>query len=326
MQKLHTRILLSVTALLALLALSLIWTRFSSPPKGSFSTHRDIYHIYEDASLLANGENPYSRIASGNMKDNEKYTFYLPGFLLFAAGSIHLGLEDYQQWMPYWLSVSLLFHICIGVLLFLIIKESSGALAGTVGALFWIFSRWPLALLRSGQIDSIPIFFFVAALLLINRNLVLSAILLSISLAIKQMAALVAPLYLIWAYKNAPKKVTPVMLALVCIPFLLSVPFLIWDFESFFKMVIFPLTRDPQGARSVDVFLRLPEKLSKAPFLAALLLTYWLTWKEKLSKPSAIFFTIMVTLSFNPVFFSRYFCWAVPLIPIVCFEKVKEKE
>lgn len=299
-----------------------VWSRFITPPSGAFSKNRDIYHIYQDATLLADGENPYSRIASGNMKENQKYTFYLPGFLLFASATIKMGFRDYQEWMPYWLFLSLLSHIGIGVAIFLFLQKKTGSIAATLGALFWLFARWPLALLRSGQIDALPILFFILALLFLERRIILSAVFLSLSLAIKQMAALVAPLYLLWAYKEGGwKRTVQCAIALGTIPFLLSLPFLIWDFESFFRMLVFPLTRDPQGARSLDVFLRLPDEISKLPFLMALLATYWLTWQGRLSSVAAIFFTIMVTLSFNPVFFSRYFCWAVPLIPLVCFSK-----
>jgi len=294
-----------------------------------FSTNRDVYFIYQDATALSQGINPYARISGHNLTENQKYTFYLPGFLLAAASSIKLGLNDYHQWMKSWLSVSMLFHIGIGVLLFLLLyKKDENLLLPIIGSSFWLFSRWPLALFRSGQIDAVPIFFMLLCMVLWGRNRRLAFISLGISLSIKQMAVFLVPLFLLWAWNEAAPnrrfvELKGYLIALLAIPIALSLPFIIWDPESYLKMLVFPLTRDPVGARSAELAFQLPSILFKLPFFVMLAGIYWLAFRNQISKYGALLLVMISFLAFNSVFFTRYFCWAMPLIPLACLPWLK---
>jgi hypothetical protein len=320
----------TVFTLLCLLALTRIHLEFVDTGE-AFSKSRDVYFIYQDASLLAEGTNPYSRIEDGDLTKNRKYTFYLPGFLLGAAASIKMGFNDYQSWMSAWLDVSIVLHGLIGLFLYLALLRSGSSLFALVGSSLWLFSRWPLALYRSGQIDAVAIIFFVLALVLLEKNLRAALLCFGVSLAIKQMAAFCLPIFLIYAWQNAPllnraRHFSISMLYLIAIPFLMCLPFLIWDLVSFFKMLVFPLTRAPRGARAVDTFLQLGGLAGKLPFLAVLISLYVLAWKKSLKLYPLMFLTMMATLSFNAVFFSRYFCWAIPLIPLACMPLTQQKD
>ena len=295
------------------------------------SKTRDVFHIYTDASILARGENPYQRIQGKDMKTNEKYTFYLPGFLWAAAAGIkYFGIDSYQEFMQTWIPISVGVHFLIGLVLFLYAMSRWGIIPGILASSFWWFTRWPLALLRSGQIDNVAILFFVIALVVLERQRLLGLVMLGVSLCIKQMAAFTVPLFLVWPALNGKVTVKRALDfgiqigALCAVPLILSLPFIYWDIESFINMLLFPLTRDPVGPMSLESFLDPGNQersfLFKLPFLSLLALSYLYLVRQKEFLFPSILFILLLFLGFNSVFFSRYFCWAIPLIPLACFE------
>ncbi|MCB0328505.1 MAG: hypothetical protein KDD70_02545 [Bdellovibrionales bacterium] len=327
-----TRIVLAIGYLLVVAVLfakiyhNLPLTRGVDPTKT-----RDVFFIYTDASTLAEGKNPYQRIEGKDGKSNEKYTFYLPGFLWMAAGSIRLfELNSYEDWMKRWIPISFVVHVLIGLILFFYSYNRWGVWSGILGSSFWWFSRWPLALLRSGQIDNVAILFFVLALVLVERKRLLGLVALGASLSVKQMAAFTVPLFLVWpilegrlntrALWNFSKQI----LVLGGVPLLVSLPFLLWDLESFFQMLMFPLTRDPSGPRSVEYFLGEVSLLGKVPFFTLIGICYWYFVREGEYLFPSILFVLLLFLGFNPVFFSRYFCWAIPVVPLAVFECIEK--
>jgi hypothetical protein len=87
-----------------------------------------------------------------------------------------------------------------------------------------------------------------------------SLLLFGFSLAIKQIAIFLMPLYLIWEYQQSRswQKVFVAGLWMAVIPLLASIPFLIWNAEGFIKSIVFSATRialDHFGAESIDVIL-----------------------------------------------------------------------
>ncbi|MCI5065329.1 hypothetical protein MRY87_06360 [bacterium] len=342
----------SLPLLLSVFLLVQIYDRLPVPRGVAPTKTRDVFFIYTDASTLAAGRNPYQRIEGKGLEKNEKYTFYLPGFLWLAAGSIrYLGYTSYEEWMRGWIAVSFSIHLLIGLLLYVYAWNRWGALCGILAGSFWWFSRWPLALLRSGQIDNIAILFFVLALILVERRRLFSLCALGVSLSIKQMAAFTVPLFLIFPFlatevtgrkrllgeKEKRAQVSPrarVLLffrevaALIAVPLLVSLPFLFWDVESFFQMLIFPLTREPSGPRSVEYFLGEVSLIGKIPFFLLIGCSYlYFIGERRFAEDfhfSGVLFVLLLFLGFNPVFFSRYFCWAIPVIPLAVFECIEQ--
>ena len=75
---------------------------------------------------------------------------------------------------------------------------------------FWYFNRWVLTASQIAALDFIPIFLVVVSLGVFERHRKTSLLLFSLSLAIKQIAIFIAPLYLIWEYQREyPKAVNP---------------------------------------------------------------------------------------------------------------------
>ena len=92
--------------LLALVGGAVHW----SLPKHNVQSN-DIYFSYVEGGRLLAGENPYGRVAAGNMRDDQKYATYVPGFYLLSAITRKLGLEDYLQWITFWRWVWLGFNL-----------------------------------------------------------------------------------------------------------------------------------------------------------------------------------------------------------------------
>jgi uncharacterized membrane protein len=197
--------------------------------------------------------------------------------------------------------------------------------------LFWLFSRWTLNQTTNAQIDFIPIFFLLASLALFQSNQRLALLLLGFSLATKQIAIFVVPLYLIWVWqssdRNALKQVSVATLIIFSVPLLASLPFIIWNAEGFFKSIIFSATRfatnhfkvssfDELIAEAMPNFVGIPAKL---PMLFLMALVYLVAMRHNLSMYAAILLILSIFVEFNSVLFRQYMTWVVPFIPLaVC--------
>ncbi len=281
---------------------------------------RDVMFIWQDARMLADGENPYRRIAGKDMEHNEKYTFYLPGFLVVTAASIRAGLDTFPEWMRAWRWGMLLTHLGIGYLIFGVLL-SRGMIPAILGSSLWLFGRWSLMLFNSGQIDGVAILPLLLSLVLIARAPKISFLLFGVSLAVKQMAAPLLPVYLLWAWQrgavdNRRRAILEATALIALVPTLLSLPFLLWDAESYLRMLLFPMTREAFGGRTADIYLGLDGGAAKLPFLLVLLTSYLLCIRSRLGIWAQTLVVFLVLLSFSPAFFTRYLCWIVPLIPL----------
>ena len=315
---------LSIVALAAiLLAGGLV--HYDLPKYNEQST--DAYFTFLDGQRILAGENPYSRILSGNMRTNDKYSTYFPLFFLLGAGTQMLGLENYKDWISVWRIVLLLFNLGTGAVIFLALYRQRAYLLGVFGALFWFFNRWTLQITPVGAIDYVPIFFLVLSLVLLPRQQILALVLFSISLALKQMAIFLVPLYLIIVWQtHEQSRLRHVIVAsalIASVTFVTSLPFLLWNAEGFVRSIVFEVTRDAAShinAPSLDGYFGLTGVPARLPMLLLLGLTYLLAWRRVVGMATGSVLVMVVFLSFNPVLFLQYFCWVVPLIPLAVAE------
>ncbi len=140
------------------------------------------------------GQNPYARVLTGNMVDNQKYATYLPAFYWLSALSQLIGLRDFPSWIAFWHVIFLAFEMGVAVLIYLTLDQAGWSLIGILGAIFWLFNRWTIDVLRVADIDFMPLFFLVGSLLFLRWRPRISLLLLSLSLAIKQITILLVPL------------------------------------------------------------------------------------------------------------------------------------
>jgi hypothetical protein len=147
----------------------------------------------------------------------------------------------------------------------------------------------------------------------------------SFSLAIKQIAIFLAPLYLIWEYQQTRSiwKTIVAGLWILSIPLLTSMPFLFWNLEGFIKSITFSATRialNHFGAGSIDTILNLSGFIARLPFLLMLLGAYFAAWQKSLGRYGAAMIVMGIFVGFNSILFQHYPIWLMPLLPLAAAE------
>jgi hypothetical protein len=285
----------------------------------------DTYYSWVEGRRILNGRNPYERVLHGNMRENEKYATYFPLFYEASTLVQMAGYRQYHAWISFFRYIFLAFNLAIGLVLFgLTFSRHTWALS-VLAVLFWYFNRWTLTASKIVALDFIPIFLMVLSLGLFERYRKTSFLLFSFSLAFKQIAIFIAPLYLIWEYQQS-RSIKNVILAgvwIASIPLLTSIPFLYWNAEGLIKSVAFSATRDAAtqfGSDSIDVVANLSGLIARLPFLAILFGTYFASWQRAIGRYGAATLVMAAFIGFNPVLFIQYLAWLMPLLPLAAAE------
>lgn len=285
----------------------------------------DTYYAWVEGRRILEFKNPYSRILDGNMEENNKYATYFP--LFYEAGAVvqYVGLQSYKDWISFWRYIFLITNILTGLILFITIYSKQTWVLAISGMLFWYFNRWTLFASSMPAIDMIPIFLLVLSLVIFEKYRKTSLLFYSFSLAIKQIAIFLAPLFLIWEYQRTGsiKKTILAGLWIISIPLVSSLPFLYWDAEGFIKSVGFSATRDALshfGANSIDTVFNWGGLFARLPFLGMLCLAYFAAWKNTLAQYGAAMFVMAIFVAFNTVLFQHYPLWLMCLIPLALNE------
>ncbi|MCB0737520.1 MAG: hypothetical protein KDC92_08400 [Bacteroidetes bacterium] len=289
---------------------------------GKVSKNEDIYYIYQDAKTVSEGINPYARTLDGNMKDNDKYSTYFPLFYELGALAILVGFEDFETWLMFWQVFMLLFLAGCGFLIFRMVNDQADLLLAIFSVLFFFFHRWIINISVIGHIDLIAAFFLLLSLFYLNKNFKKALLWFGVSLAIKQIAIFMAPLYLVWAWHNKPswKFLGQSTLLAAAIPLAASLPYLIWNFKAFLYSVFFSATRKPDAnfdAKSLDALFNISGLVAKLPMLILVAFVCVLAFKKKLPPYISAFLIMSVFIGFNSVFYRQYFAWPIVLLPLV---------
>ncbi len=294
---------------------------------------KDIYYLWQDSRRLLAGENPYARILSGGMAENRKYPTYFPVFCLLSYLTHLLGLKDYSSWIYFWRHIFLIFNLGIGSLLFYVFYRQQRFVLAVFSACFWLFSRWTMYVTRVSQIDFIPIFFLLLSLFLLRRHKWTALLLFSLSLSVKQIAVFLVPIYLIWIWRSVePESVEPdkarskaldkikaVLLAaavIISIPLITSLPFLIWNSESFVKSILFSAIREGDDSFGSPSLFKDTVGLRLLPMLILTILICFGVIRRQIGLYTSALLTLSVFVNFNAVLFTQYFCWVVPFVPL----------
>ncbi|HJS18318.1 MAG TPA: hypothetical protein VJ785_06205 [Anaerolineales bacterium] len=287
----------------------------------------DTYYSWIEGRRILRGQNPYERILHGNMQENGKYSTYFPLFYELSALMQFGGIRQYYPWISVWRYVFLACNLAIGVTLFaLIFSKRTWALA-LLAIPFWYFNRWTLLASWTVALDFIPIFLMVLSLGIFDKYRKTSLLLYGISLAIKQIAIFLAPLYLIWEYQETRslKKTFIAGLWIISIPLLSSIPFLLWNVEGFVKSIAFSATRDALthfAAQSIDVVLNLNGLPARVPFLLMLCGVYFAAWQKSVGRYGSAMLVMGIFIAFNSILFSHYPAWLMALLPLAACELI----
>jgi uncharacterized membrane protein len=302
----------------------------SSTPPSVEHGQQDIYYVWRDGSRLGRGENPYDAILSGDMRENRKYPTYLPLFYLLVAGAHRLGVVEFHDWLRLWRPLVLVSHLGIGVLLLVGCWRSGHPVLGAFAALFWSLNRWTLYVVKVAHVDFPAILFLVASLLLFDAWRRTSFTLFGLSLAFKQIAIFVTPLYLIWVWRNTPQpseRISATARAaawIALVPTFVSLPFLIWNSEAFVRSVLFSATRGPDShvpAISIDAKLGLLGPVGRLPMLLVLSLVFVATARGEIGRYLAVLLILATFVDFNTVFYLQYMTWLVPFVVLASLDR-----
>jgi Gpi18-like mannosyltransferase len=288
---------------------------------------QDIYYSYVEGKRLVDGENPYARILDGDMRKNRKYATYFPVFYELSFLSQKMGLSLYEPWIVFWQDVFMVFEFGIALLLYITLARNRFEWIGVFAATFWVFNRWTLRVIRLANLDFIPVFFLLLSLVIFSKNKWWGLFLLSLSLGFKQVAIFLAPLYLIWVWRQAAKdRVKTTLLAglvIVSVPLISALPFLIFNARGFVMSVMFSATRSTTfglGVDSLDVIAGWDGFSARFVMLALIGVVYFFALRGRGGYFFNSFLVMTIFLDFNTVLYSQYPCWAVPLLPLVFLE------
>lgn len=311
----------------------LIHIKFWLTPSDSLKGD-DIYYIWLEGKRIVAGENPYARVLVGNMRVNDKYATYFPLAYLFSALVQKLGFSEFGDWLYLWRPISFVFHIGIVALILRYFQERGLWILGFVASTIILLGRWSIYVIRVHHLEFAAIFFLLLSLVLLKEKTKLSLLMFSISLGIKQIAIFLLPLYLIYLWKNGDENrrtqdLVFGFLIIFSVPFFISLPFVIWNPEGFFKSILFSATRlessHIQSAPSVDVvfsqkFTWIVGLKAKLLMLFLMGMIYLSFLKENMSIFVCSAMTMMTFLYFNSVLFLQYFVWSLCLIPFALVE------
>ncbi len=288
---------------------------------------KDIFFLHREGKRLLELKNPYIRVLRGDMLNNEKYATLFPFFYELSAGVQLLGLHDFLDWLTFWKMIFLFAYVGIALLLFWLAYKKGFTSLALFGAFFWLFNRWTILMIVDADIDFVPIFFLIGSLILLPRNDRMAFLFFGLSLAIKQISIFILPIFLIWAWQSAEsdhiKYLLKAAVWIAIIPFITSLPFLIWNFEAFTKSILFSATRLAYAANktpSLDALLDWGGLLGKMPMLLLMLLIYLHFWSCRVKPLTAALLVMAVFVGFNSVFFSTYMVWLIPFIPLAAYE------
>ncbi len=290
----------------------------------------DTYYSWVEGRRIRNGENPYERILSGNMDENRKYSTYFPLFYEASALVQNAGFRQYEAWINFWRYFFLAANIGVGLALFAITYSKRTWALSLLALSFWFFNRWTLSASATVAMDFIPILLMVLSLGLYDKHRNTSLILLGFSLAVKQIAIILVPLYIIWEYQQSRslKKVVIAGMWIASVPLISSLPFLLWNSNGFIRSISFSATRTALnhfGAEFIDVVLNLSGLLARIPFLIMLSGAYLASWQRSMGRYGSTMLVMAIFIAFNSVLFTHYPAWLMPLLPLAVSESIRTR-
>ena len=310
---------------IAALAIALIAIRVNLRFWSLDTVGSDTYYSWVEGRRINNGRNPYERILHGDMEENNKYATYFPLFYEASALVQRLGIRQYQAWIDFWRYIFLGCNIAVGLALCAILFSRRTWVLALLAMPFWYFNRWTLNASATVALDFIPILLMIMSLGLFERYRKTSLILFGFSLAIKQIAIFLAPVYLVWEYQQTRsfKKTIIAGIWIASIPLLSSIPFLLWNAEGFVKSIAFSATRTALnhfGAESIDSILNLNGLVARIPFLITLCGVYFIAWQKAVGRFGSAMLVMAMFIAFNSILFHHYPTWLMPLLPLAAGE------
>ncbi|MHA2027928.1 MAG: hypothetical protein ACW99A_13175 [Candidatus Kariarchaeaceae archaeon] len=326
-QEIILKISLVLIGILAVLIKILVSGLLSKPEE--YLQKEDIYFIWLEGKRISEGTNPYSYIYGSDFLNNEKYATYLPFFYVLSAMFHFLGITSFYHWIIFMRFVSTIFFIIISIQLFKAFYYRSIPFA-VFATLYWMFNRWTFIVIYVVHIDFIPLSLLIYSLQNVNIHRDRSLLAYGLSLTMKHMAIFLFPMYLILLHRDpnirGAKNYIANIVRMGIIPFIFSLPFMIWDFKAFIYSMSFNGTR-----LSSILYDELHEIVSNDALIAygivnrlfmlsIMILVYVIFLQRRIGKFTTSFLIFVIFIEFNLALFDQYKVWRIALLPFVFIE------
>ena len=310
------------------------------------SRREDIWYIYKWAKTLNSGTNPYAVWGTGEA--TTKSISYLPLYVVIGQIPMILGFSTYEEWANVMRLLHVVAELGIGLLLYKMALERRRPALGLLGAAIWFFNAITIHVWLIQQIDSITICFAFWALYIADRRPNLAGFLLGCSIGIKLNTLFLVPLFVLMRIREgrADQRVVRDQITVVfhslffiaLVPLAISLPFLLWDYQSFLRGSFVHGIRKTsehsicQYASTYHeiliceipiIHINLSELFSeltintfflRAPLMLALLGLYIAYWRKGVDKYLVASFVFAIYLYFSPIVFIQYYVWPIAMI------------
>jgi uncharacterized membrane protein len=286
----------------------------------------DISMYLHRGKQIVEGRNPFSCV----LQKSEAcigYPAHIPGMYLVVAGFVAVGVDQIDTFEGAWRPVVFAVWLAVGFVLFGYAWKRGQPILGAAAMGLWLFNRWTLDVLFVAHTDFIGTLLLLSAVLLAGSIPLLAAFLLGLSLAVKQLAVLIVPVFLLALWRqyglNKGKLVLATLLVLLA-PMAVTLPFLIDDPVATITGILYPLERP---AHSVRGFAPSLDELLDVTHTAKSLLMFFLTgvvyvalWRKEISLIAGVLMVMAIMMAFTSTLYNQYFVWFIPFIPLAIAE------
>ncbi|MFZ5424921.1 MAG: hypothetical protein ACOZAO_03915 [Patescibacteria group bacterium] len=297
----------------------------------------DIYYEYDAAKQIQKGVNPYLRILEGDMLENDKYATQLPHYYKFLTVVRDKSDDNFSGFIEGFRFVLFVAQSIGGTFLYLIFKKQDKPFLGLCASLFYVFNVWTLNSIIYLKQDVLAIGLLIMSFyFLTSKKLTpISYIFYGLSLGIKYIGIFALPIFIVpYLSKKMPLKMLVINLVLLFSIILIPViPYIVEDYNSFTRSILFSLTRSPSESEIIygyNGLLSAPQEsysdteileklVPRLPLFISMLLTVGLLFIGKVKKGAYLFLSFFVFTIFNPVIFPQYITWITPfaLFPLL---------
>lgn len=277
----------------------------------------DVASYVHRGQQIVRGENPYSCVSDICVG----YPGHLPGMYVVAAGLVALGFDELHEWVVVWRPIVLVSWLAVGLVLFgyFFLRRQPALAVAALG--LWLFNRWSIEVLKIAHTDFIGTFFLLMAVLMVSRWPMTAAVLLGVSLAVKHVALLVVPLFIIVVWRSRKMRVGT-LVALVgliaLVPVIVTLPFLIDDPRATVEGLLHVVDRPAQTvhgfAPALDTVLDVTDSSRWLPMLLLVGGVYAAAWRRSLTLIGGTLLVLSIMFAFTDVLYNQYIVWVIPFI------------
>jgi hypothetical protein len=288
------------------------------------ATADDIEYVWREGAGILQGGNPYEKAAHAAHWEN-KYATYFPLSYIISAGIQKSGAASFSSWLAVVRPIVFASQLLTAILVLVFLYSQKKLTLGIFGFFLILFHRFTLYPAQTSQIDFPAIMFLVMGLFLLQKKIKMGHVVIGISLAIKQMAVILLPLFLIWEYSQyKSKKQTGVALLLMLIvPLITLLPFIMSSPEGVRASLSFSANRFSGGdftIPDISTLLSLTGPSSRIGMYGLMIIIYIAFWKKEIGIFGSCLAIFVIFTGFNPVLFFHYLAWIVPFIPLALAE------